>query len=85
MLLVCLQFRGHTKGLILKSAPWFFFTFLARGINIPRCVFHFKCGRGSLQAWADVDSKFNVGSDFCCVWQVDVVLHAGAEDGVFSF
>ena len=30
-----------TKGLIQKSAPWFFNTCFARGINIIRC-FHFK-------------------------------------------
>ena len=35
---VCVCFRGHAKGLIQKSALWFFQRILARGINLTRYV-----------------------------------------------
>ena len=71
--LVCLKFRIRCafsvcvcdfswlhKRLIQKSKPWFFSTFLARGINIPRCVFISSVGVDLCKHWADVDSMMVV-------------------------
>ena len=56
---VC-DFRGYTKGLIQKSAPWFFQHVFGPWHQHLQVCFHFKGGRVSLQAWADVDSMMVV-------------------------
>ena len=78
---MCLKFRiRHAFGVSVISWPhkrvdaeecaMVFLHFFGPWHRHPLVCFHFKCGRGFLHAWADVDSKFNDGSDFCCVWQL---------------